>query len=234
MEGGRSPQRSRRSQQRHIVVGHGSFQADCWVPDRTDPELAQEVLQHQGQLRDPDDQVRYAGSNQSLQLPSNSVPRHRHTVMGHERSLHRSCRPQQRRTVVGQGGLRVDGSAPEQAGVELRQEILQQHGQLHDPYESITHPVSSHLLQLPSNALPQHRHTIGGDRRSPQRPRPSQQRHTGVGHGRYQADCSVPDQADSEPQQEVLQQQGQLQDPDVQVTYAVNNQSLQLQHRHTH
>ena len=31
------------------------------------------------------------------------------------------------------------------------------------------------------------------------------------------ADCSVPDQADSELQQEVLQQQGQLQEPDDQV-----------------
>ena len=37
-------------------------------------ELPQKVLRQQGQLQEPDVQVRYAANNQSQQLPSNAVP----------------------------------------------------------------------------------------------------------------------------------------------------------------
>ena len=134
----------------------------------------------------------------------------------------------QRHTLGGHGHFQYGGSAERQADIELLQEPLPRHKQLQDPRDPTTHQDSSQLFQLPSNARPQHRRTIDDDGRSPQRSRRSRQRLIVIGHGAFQSDCSVPDQADSELALEVLRQQGQLQEPDDQLAYAVSNQSLQL------
>ena len=67
--------------------------------------------------------------------------------------------------------------------VELQQGLLQRHRQLQGPRDPATHQVSSQLLQLPSNARPQHRRTTDDDRKSPQRSRRSRQRPIVIGHG---------------------------------------------------
>ena len=57
-------------------------------------------------------------------------------------------------------GYQDDGSAEEQADVELQLELLQQQGQLHDPRDPVPHRVSRQWLQLPSIAAPEHMRTV--------------------------------------------------------------------------
>ena len=123
----------------------------------------------------------------------------------------RSCQSQPRHTVVGLGGLQVDCSAPEQAGVGLRQEIGQQQGQMHELPDPVTPHDSSQVWQLSSNFAPQHRRAMNGE--EPQLSHGCQQRRTTAGQGGCQDDGSAEQQTDAEQQQELVQQDGQLQDP---------------------
>ena len=68
------------------------------------------------------------------------------------------------------------------ADAELRQVTLQrQHGQLQEPHEPVAPQAGSQMLQVPSSAAPQRRHTVNGEGRSLQCSRWAQQRHTVFG-----------------------------------------------------